>query len=61
MFGSFDPITNRTDVCRPAKLFDELYIGLFYSQNKAELDIETHRILEEGCSRFTNVKVITAR
>ena len=34
--GSFDPITNghMDIIVRASKLFDELYIGLFYNKNK---------------------------
>ena len=34
--GSFDPITNghMDIIARASKLFDELYIGLFYNKNK---------------------------
>ena len=62
--GSFDPITNgHVDIiARASKLFDELYIGLFYNKNKQGFwDIETRkRILEEVVADFPNVKVITA-
>ena len=62
--GSFDPITNghMDIIARASKLFDELYIGLFYNKNKQGFwDIETRkRILEEVVADFPNVKVITA-
>lgn len=34
--GSFDPLTNghMDIIARASKLFDELYIGLFYNKNK---------------------------
>ena len=55
--GSFDPITNghMDIIARASKLFDELYIGLFYNKNKQGFwDVATRkRILDE-------VKVITA-
>ena len=37
--GSFDPITNghMDIIARASKLFDELYIGLFYNKNKPGL------------------------
>lgn len=36
--GSFDPITNghMDIIVRASKLFDELYIGLFYNKNKQD-------------------------
>ena len=53
--GSFDPITNghMDIIARASKLFDELYIGLFYNKNKQGFwDVETRkRILERGCGR----------
>ena len=62
--GSFDPITNghMDIIARARKLFDELYIGLFYNKNKQGFwDIETRkRILEEVVADLPNVKVITA-
>ena len=49
--GSFDPITNghMDIIARASKLFDELYIGLFYNKNKQDFwDVATRkRILEE--------------
>ena len=53
--GSFDPITNghMDIIARASKLFDELYIGLFYNKNK-------QGILDEVVADFPNVKVITA-
>ena len=62
--GSFDPITNghMDIIARASKLFDELYIGLFYNKNKQGFwDVETRkRILEEVMADLSNVKVITA-
>ena len=62
--GSFDPITNghMDIIARASKLFDELYIGLFYNKNKQGFwDVATRkRILEEVVADFPNVKVITA-
>lgn len=62
--GSFDPITNgHMDVItRASKLFDELYIGLFYNKNKQGFwDVETRkRILEEVVADLPNVKIIMA-
>ena len=62
--GSFDPITNghMDIIARASKLFDELYIGLFYNKNKQGFwDVETRkRILEEVVVDLPNVKVITA-
>ena len=62
--GSFDPITNghMDIIVRASKLFDELYIGLFYNKNKQGFwDVVTRkRILDEVVADFPNVKVITA-
>ena len=62
--GSFDPITNghMDIIARASKLFDELYIGLFYNKNKQGFwDVETRkRILEEVVADLPNVKIITA-
>lgn len=62
--GSFDPITNghMDIIVRASKLFDELYIGLFYNKNKQGFwDVATRkRILDEVVADFPNVKVITA-
>ena len=62
--GSFDPITNghMDIIARASKLFDEIYIGLFYNKNKQGFwDIETRKcILEEVVADLPNVKVITA-
>ena len=48
--GSFDPITNghMDIIVRASKLFDELYIGLFYNKNKQDFwDVATRkRILD---------------
>ena len=58
--GSFDPITNghMDIIARASKLFDELYISLFYNKNKQGFwDVETRkRILEESCGRFSQCK-----
>ena len=55
--GSFDPITNghMDIIARASKLFDELYIGLFYNKNKQGFwDVETRkRILEEVVADFS--------
>ena len=60
----FDPIiyVHMDIIASASKLFDELYIGLFYNKNKQGFwDIETRkRILEEVVADFPNVKVITA-
>ena len=62
--GSFDPITNghMDIIVRASKLFDELYIGLFYNKNKQDFwDVATRkRNLDEVVADFPNVKVITA-
>ena len=53
--GSFDPITNghMDIIARASKLFDELYIGLFYNKNKQGFwDVETRkRTPGRGCGR----------
>ena len=60
--GSFDPITNghMDIIVRASKLFDELYIGLFYNKNKQDFwDVATRkRILDEVVADFPNVKAV---
>lgn len=62
--GSFDPITlgHLDIISRASQLFDRLYVGLFYNQNKQGFfDLETRqRILEESLVDFPNVQVVTA-
>ena len=43
--GSFDPITNghMDIIARASKLFDELYIGLFYNKNKQGFSLHLSR------------------
>ena len=63
--GSFDPVTNGPldIIARASKLFDTLFVGIFY--NKAKNGFfsveERWQMLEEALQEFPNVKVITAR
>ncbi|MGT2948851.1 pantetheine-phosphate adenylyltransferase [Streptococcus devriesei] len=63
--GSFDPVTNgHVDIIeRASKLFDKLYVGIFYNKDKAGLfDIDSRqKMLEEALSGLENVCVIRAR
>lgn len=63
--GSFDPVTNgHLDVIgRASKLFETLFVGIFYNKDKTGFfSIEERRqMLEESLKAFPNVKVITAR
>ena len=63
--GSFDPMTNgHLDIiARASKLFDTLFVGIFYNKEKnGFFSIEERRqMLEEALKPFPNVKVITAR
>lgn len=63
--GSFDPVTNgHLDLIKRASLlFDKLYVGIFYNQEKQGLfDIPSRKaMLEAAVSQFDNVEVITAR
>lgn len=63
--GSFDPVTNgHLDIiARASKLFDTLFVGIFYNKDKnGFFSVEERRqILEEALQEFPNVKVITAR
>lgn len=62
--GSFDPVTNGhlAIVKSASRLFDQLYVGLFYNKDKAGFFTvpERRRMLEEALTDFKNVKVITA-
>ena len=58
--GSFDPITNghMDIIARASKLFDELYIGLFYNKNKQGFwDIETRTVSYTHLTLPTNREV----
>ena len=63
--GSFDPVTNgHLDIiARASKLFDTLFVGIFYNKDKnGFFSVEERRqMLEEALQEFPNVKVITAR
>lgn len=63
--GSFDPVTNgHLDIiARASKLFDTLFVGIFYNKAKnGFFSVEERRqMLEEALQEFPNVKVITAR
>lgn len=62
--GSFDPITNgHLDLIqRASKLFDKLYVGIFYNVNKkAFFDLARRlQMLKEAVGSLENVEVITA-
>ncbi|MGL6105354.1 pantetheine-phosphate adenylyltransferase [Romboutsia sp.] len=61
--GSFDPITNgHLDIiCRSAKIFDELQIGVLYNPNKKGLFNFDERVeLIEACTNhLNNIKVVS--
>ena len=63
--GSFDPVTNgHLDIiARASKLFDTLYVGILYNQNKSGLFTiaERKQMIEEAVANFSNVKVVTAQ
>ncbi|MFP3767114.1 pantetheine-phosphate adenylyltransferase [Streptococcus sp. TATVAM-FAB35] len=63
--GSFDPVTNgHLDIiARASRLFDTLYVGIFYNKNKKGLFsiAERKAMLEEAVQAFPNVKVVTAQ
>lgn len=63
--GSFDPVTNgHLDIiARASKLFDTLYVGILYNQNKSGLFTiaERKQMIEEAVANFSNVKVVMAQ
>ena len=63
--GSFDPITNghMDIIVRASKLFDELYIGLFYNKNKPEnfcFENDKRYIVRSGLFFFAGLMEILA-
>lgn len=62
--GSFDPVTNgHLDLIkRASRLFDKLYVGVFYNQEKQGFFILDRRVqmLEQAVADFDNVEVITS-
>jgi len=62
--GSFDPITNgHLDLIeRASKLFDKLYVGIFYNPHKAGfLPIESRRkAVETAVQHLKNVEVVAS-
>ncbi|MGT2896719.1 pantetheine-phosphate adenylyltransferase [Streptococcus entericus] len=63
--GSFDPMTlgHRDVIERASQLFDQLYVGLFYNQDKVGfLPIDQRlTMLEQAVADLPNVKVITSQ
>ncbi|KPJ22447.1 pantetheine-phosphate adenylyltransferase [Streptococcus phocae] len=62
--GSFDPVTNgHLDIItRASKLFDHVYVGIFYNPHKKgffDLNMRT-RILTEAVQDLENITVVTA-
>ncbi|MBM7635447.1 pantetheine-phosphate adenylyltransferase [Streptococcus saliviloxodontae] len=62
--GSFDPVTlgHMDIISRASKLFDTLYVGIFFNREKQgffTIDERQH-ILEEAVVDFQNVVVVTA-
>ena len=64
MMGSFDPVTNgHLDIiARASRLFDKLYVGIFYNRDKKGFFSveERKQMLEEALAAFPNVTVIMA-
>ncbi|MGT2829857.1 pantetheine-phosphate adenylyltransferase [Streptococcus hillyeri] len=62
--GSFDPITvGHLDIIeRASRLFDKLYIGVFYNKEKAGLfDVETRaQMIREAVAHLEGVEVMTS-
>ncbi|MGT2886990.1 pantetheine-phosphate adenylyltransferase [Streptococcus didelphis] len=63
--GSFDPVTNgHIDIIkRASKLFDYLYVGVFYNPNKQGFfDLETRlKMLSEVLLAFENVSAVSTQ
>lgn len=63
--GSFDPITkgHLSIIERASQLFDRLYVGLFYNQEKKGLfDISQRQaFLRDSLAHLPNVQVVTAQ
>lgn len=61
--GSFDPVTNgHVDMIRrAASIFDELIVGVLDNRAKTPLFLLDERVkmLEEVCSNYSNVKIIS--
>lgn len=62
--GSFDPVTlgHVNLIERASGLFDQLYVGLFYNQNKSGFfPLETRLVmLTEALAHLPNVRIITS-
>ncbi|MEX2784576.1 pantetheine-phosphate adenylyltransferase [Streptococcus sp. H49] len=62
--GSFDPVTNghMAIIKSAGRLFDQLYVGLFYNKNKEGFFTAAKRraMLEEAVAGLSNVKVLAA-
>ena len=63
--GSFDPITKgHVDLIeRASRLFDKLYVGIFYNREKSGFFIieARERIVTEALQHLDNVEVITSQ
>ncbi|EHJ52560.1 pantetheine-phosphate adenylyltransferase [Streptococcus macacae] len=63
--GSFDPVTNgHVDIIkRASRLFDKLYIGVFYNKEKSGLfdPASRQKMLAEALEGIGNIEVITAQ
>ena len=63
--GSFDPITKgHVDLIeRASRLFDKLYVGIFYNREKSGFFIieARERIVKEALQHLDNVEVITSQ
>ncbi|MCR8745281.1 pantetheine-phosphate adenylyltransferase [Romboutsia lituseburensis] len=61
--GSFDPITNgHLDIiCRSARIFDELQIGVLYNPNKKGMFTFEERVdlIKKCTSHLDNIKVVS--
>ena len=62
--GSFDPITlgHVELIARASRLFDKLYVGIFYNREKVGLFSieEKERMVTQALSHLDNVQVITS-